>query len=175
MREILFRGKRKDNGEWVEGYLVKKADPLLGVWSCFILVQEFDTSCIDGRQTILKSEMTWYKVNPETVGQYTGLTDKNGVKIFEGDVVKVQNDYAFVICYGEYFPKFYCEAIKDSFGMVPDCMHIGLFGGSIKTGEEVILTNCTHLYEIIGNIHDNPELLKEGGNDGTETLPVLRE
>lgn len=144
MREYLFRGKRLDNGEWVEGYY--SASPAGNHYITYVCA-----GCAHPD-----------KVYPETVGQYTGLKDKNGVKIFEGDVVEVRNDYAFVICYGEYFPKFYCEAIKDSFGMVPDCMHIGLFGGSIKTGEEVILTNCTHLYEIIGNIHDNPELLKEG-------------
>jgi len=151
MREILFRGKRIDNGEWVEGFYTN----LCGKYH-FILTGKLDIT--NGYPELAKNP-----VDPDTVGQYTGLTDKNGVKIFEGDVIKARNDSAFVICYGEYFPEFYREAIKDNFGMVPDCMHFGLFGGSIKTGEEVVLTNCTHLFEVIGNIHDNPEILEEGG------------
>lgn len=160
MREYLFRGKRIYNGEWVEGFLVKKADPLLGVWSCFILVQEFDTSCIDGRQTILKSEMTWYKVDPETVGQDTGLKDKNGKTIFEGDIVLFGETTLVVYWNGEAFG--WCaKAEQYPFRRFPSCrdwdyIDLGWIAAEAPCTGEITT-------EIIGNIHDNPEILKEGG------------
>ena len=129
MHEYLFRGKRKDNGEWVEGSLVTKVDPLLETNYCFILAQ--------GRG---ESFVTWHMVDPATVGQFTGLMDKNGKRIFEGDVFEWGyagvKEFRYVVAYDATLASFVGER---HFGFV------SLNGVDI---------------EIIGNIHDNTELVE---------------
>lgn len=126
MREILFRGKRTDNGEWVEGYYA-----CIGETSV-IFTGELDFSKWDIR----------VKVNviiPETVGQYTGLTDKNGIKIFEGDVVL-------------YFGERNLVEWNDS---------EATFFLSNEDNERCYFDDVdNNVMFIIGDIYDNPELLK---------------
>lgn len=128
MREILFRGKRCDNGEWVEGYYYKF------LWSG--QYQHIITT-IDGDNDI--------EVIPETVGQYTGLKDKNGKRIFEGDVCLCNRNIAPSVD-GQYFEIRFDVDEGQWYGCGwISCIEANQFG----------------MCEIIDNIHDNPELLKE--------------
>ena len=132
MREILFRGKRKDNGEWIEGDLLHDRFIFSNEKICRIYNEE---SKLTHRQDI---------VIPETVGQYTGLTDKNGKKIFEGDIVKD----SFLL------GKVVYATPQDGFDGIAGFMVDDVFDG---------LQNYNDFWnqvEVIGNIHDNPELLK---------------
>ena len=163
MREILFRGKRKDNGDWVYGYPVKKIDPLLRTEKWFILIQEYCKSCIDGRPTILGAEMSWYEVIPETVGQYTGLTDKNGKKIFEGDILQIITGNGWSCPKGT---KVYYEVVFTEFN--EECATWAEYIGYMAKRDEDDLSSIHYVVnsygaKVIGNIHDNPELLKGGG------------
>ena len=141
MREILFRGKRVDNGEWIEGFYAKSGD------KTFILIDnDFAVGYV-----IMK------EVYPETVGQFTGLTDKNGKKIFEGDIVKYNLwDDKFDYCEVK-FGYFY--AAMDSYNGGPA---LGFYLADIngKADDIGFFENLYKFVEVIGNIHDNPELLE---------------
>lgn len=125
MREILFRGKRTDNGEWVHGNLVRGCDEK------YAYIVEF------GNRELCRN---YVNVNPDTVGQYTGLKDKNGTKIFEGDIGRRRDDI-FLIDWSEE---------KAAFVMI--------FYDYIC--EILYLEEMWDDAEVIGNIHDNPELLE---------------
>ena len=132
MREILFRGKRTDNGEWEYGDLW--CNPYGKRVVCIV-------SPINDQGTTGGNE-----VNPETVCQFTGLYDKNGRKIFEGDIVK-------------WTGSLYKVVFEQRFGTA-------YFGIKISDYETWYFCNscAANLMEIAGNVYDNPELLK-GGND----------
>lgn len=125
MREFLLRGKRTDNGEWVKGYLY---------------ITHTGAHEIGSYDAEINIERLTFDVIPETVGQYTGLTDKNGVRIFEGDIVSlVKHDS--LIYKVVYVPCRY--ELVNSKG-------VNCFVLDIYKSENI---------EVIGNIHDNPELL----------------
>lgn len=126
MREILFRGRRSwGNKDWVEG-------DLLHGYSNHVSI----TKRLMGIET--------WQVDPETVGQYTGVTDKNGTRIFEGDICKAY------ICRGDTVEKEVIGAI---------CFEEGTFEFKCEH-DSVYIYPLLEVLEVIGNIHDNPELLK---------------
>ena len=134
MREILFRGKRIGSEEWVEGF--------------YLTSPEFDNQEVAVITT--DKPRNPYYVSKETIGQYTGLTDKNGTKIFEGDIVKTDK---FSEPNKQYIIKF--------------DLQFGAFIGQDKYNMYfVTFDGDSDQFEIIGNIHDNPELLKESEQNG---------
>ena len=142
MREVLFRGKRTDNGEWVEGILFNAKE------DTFIIPHgnEYSYDPIEG----LAFDVYGCKVDPETVGQFTGLTDKNGVRIFEGDIVRYDVNYHdMVISYD----------VENWGGWLYEDMDDNMQAYSIY---EFNLKDIA----VIGNIHDNPDILKGGGDNG---------
>ena len=140
MRDIKFRGKRVDNGEWVKGCLLTRSDGKT------FIVKECDLESYDGETTDLLC-IDWYEVIPETVGQYTGLKDKNGLEIYEGDIVKDKWKPNSEVLFGEY----------DN-GEVYEDIQAGI--GFYLKNDKWIESFCDKNIEVIGNIHDNPELLE---------------
>ena len=155
MREILFRGKRSDNGDWVEGGNIMITNQGKRVF--IVPTGEYIDDCKTktGRLILVMPQV---EIIPETVGQYTGLTDKNGKKIFEGDIVRA-DDYIFVIQYGKCggtpnadnhgYMGFYLEALSEGTKL---CAKYGL------RDDICYFTDI----EVIDNIHDNLLLLKGG-------------
>lgn len=129
----LFRGKRKDNGEWMTGYYVCLNE------NCHrIYIGYAEKDCGDYYPE-------YFEVIPGTVGQSTGLKDKNGKWIFEGDVVNALLDFGMPI-------KSVCTFKDGSFGLLSkqhDTKHFTPF-----------TSLCNVNYEVVANIHDNPELLE---------------
>ena len=129
MREILFRGKSKsiNKGEWIYGSFVEDTD--------------LNTCCIRDKSLVYEL------VDRETVGQYTGLTDKNGKKIFEGDIVEFTNKFTH--------KKGRAEIVFEAFKWK--------YSGCYYGGNPIVwlcIDDTSIEYEVIGNIHDNPELLE---------------
>ena len=128
MPDILFEGKRKDNGEWIEGSVLNFRE------NTYIIPHDSEY-CYDDTEKFA-FDVEYFEVIPETVGRYTGLTDKNGRKIFEGDIVTINySTYPLYIA----FVDFSWQAVN-------------YYKHRLET---------ENIYTVIGNIHDNPELLKQ--------------
>lgn len=120
MREILFRGKQEGNGEWVYGLLTI-------MWGQYHIID-------------LNDENIAYPIDPSTIGQYTGSTDKNGTKIFEGDICEIDRE-------------------EDKFEIIWDNSEARFSFVSTE-----LYFDFSHFYpndiKVVSNIHDNPELLE---------------
>lgn len=140
MREILFKAKRIDNGEWVEG--------------CYVTSDGKSFICMDIVEHYCVIALRWFEIDPETLCQFTGFCDKNGKKIWENDIVNHNGEYAPVkfgrYCssfdYGEYNLGFYVDFPEKTFYR----KELGYWHRKVKTA---------------GNIFDNPELLQEESDE----------
>ena len=136
MREILFRGKRVDNGEWIEGCFANAAWYLDDKEMAVIFPADL---CMFPMCEVSNYE----EVDLETVGQFTGLIDKNDKRIFEGDILKSDDLYE--------------EPLSVIFNENCGAFQV-LFKDGYSDGFLEQYTDVRHI-EVIGNIHDNPELL----------------
>lgn len=128
LREIIFRGKKESTGEWVFGDLRHYRSGKVGIHSDVL------------RCTLL--------VDPETVGQFTGLKDDNGTLVYEGDIIERRSsrrNYRDAVVAEEWN----CGCCSDVYGFAT-------YKGVVRLGDNFV---------VIGNIHDNPELMKEGGEE----------
>lgn len=152
MREILFKAKRKDNGEWVEGYLLR--DDCTGQYFIHASGNSVNESDKVNEEGCLR--FVAFEVDESTLCQYTGLTDNNGRKIWENDIVKYHfGDDVAPIRFGVYQSCF--DSIQTG--------HVGFYvdwdsKNALRKdlGYWVNMIDCN----VIGNVFDNPELLKEG-------------
>lgn len=149
VREIIFRGKRVDNGEWVYGAYYKQ-EHFYG--------DKKEAHCIITTSDVLSNDLwlDYEEVIPETVGQFTGLTDKNGKKIFEGDIIKsttldTGDEQKAVVGFGNFIDE------------NNDDEYIGFyieFDGIKTTITQLAMEEVKDRFEVIGNKWDNPELLR---------------
>jgi len=135
MRTIKFRGKRLDSGEWVYG------DIVMFRYEAYITIEAYKDDGLYFGECI---------VRPDTVGQFTGLFDKNGNEIYEGDIIKEDNLIHKILWIDEASAFCRCD-LKDA------CIRYR------------ISRDAMSYVKVVGNIHDNPEMIKKGGNNGHQS------
>ena len=133
MREILFRGKCKETGAWLHGGFTGNDE------HAYIL--DSGLNCASGFCSLSEDYINYYEVDPFTVGQYTGLIDKNGKKIFEGDIAR--GVYGGTTYQQEIIFVGGCFALRHTYDRFAYCA----------------MLNEHESVEVIGNIYDNPELI----------------
>lgn len=141
MREILFRGKSKSNGEWIEGLLYEDG---FGRKNIIYYIPSEYKNVLPDRKVIV--------VDPETVCQFTGLLDKNGVKIFEGDICRnIKNEEIVSVRWHGTMAGYVWNKRRE------DNKYLYNFGELFRVYDK---------YEVIGNIFDNPELMEGDDSNG---------
>ncbi len=141
MREILFRGKREDNGEWIKGCLSLYSEG--GVAEMVYPIK------MEDEEGNIYTDFDFVTVIHETVGQFTGLFDKNDKKVFEGDIIAYTPRSNCTIIYEVTWQQEYSR-----FSLVQWSTH------RYRLYEWAELEKVKYMCEVIGNIHDNPELLE---------------
>lgn len=139
MREILFRGKRLRDGKWLEGYYVKILNP-------------FAEDGKPERHFIFDGTPFNQEINPKTLGQYTGLNDKNGKKVFEGDVLSIEFHSN-----GSLFEP--SHTWHENAEVIWAQNHFGWYAKFANEELSLWEYDDSKTIEVIGNIHDNPEML----------------
>lgn len=147
-REILFRGKWIENSEWVEGYYYKTSE------KTYRFKGNYERKPVPEHHYILQrltgwrlpNQMAQFEIDPKTVCQYTGLTDKNGKKIWENDILSAHwdDDYPEDVAF--------CKVVWEENGFKT------IESDSVDSAY-LLKVDCDEYYEAIGNIFDNPELL----------------
>ena len=153
MREIKFRAKRIDNGEWLEGGILHQTDYYGDKVDKYFI--------IDGTYTVDYDIGEAFEVDENTVCQYTGLKDKNGKEIWENDIVCFQfdNDNC-TLPYTDTkkrYGKIFFSDYRASFAIA-----MGRNGSKSMNNDLYKYVQCGNRVEVIGNIFDNPELLERG-------------
>lgn len=142
MREYKFRGKRKDNGEWVYG------DLLHGQGKTFIAI---GVSYITHANHVYVVPNDWYEVDPDTVGQYTEIPDKNGKEIYENDIL--QNPMVLDKWLVEYIDGCYYACLIPNSGIIAHSKD------AKYPHHKVILYEVAEAFEVIGNVFEDGDLI----------------
>lgn len=151
MREILFRGKRTDNGEWVEGFL-------------FYQTIDGENACCIGTEPLSANDYSeilgdWVEVVPETVGQFTECTDRNGTRIFGGDIFKYESSSKVTYGVVEYRTDYKEHRTHNPAGYV-----IRWVTGDLREDLPFWCGEHSKAF-VVGNIFDNPKLMEVEEND----------